>query len=72
MSTVAVIGCGMVGATTAMRIGEARLADRIVLVDNAAGVADAMALDIGQALPATGSDTRVTTGWDAPTPPMSW
>ena len=56
MTTVAVIGAGMVGSSTAMRIGEARLADRIAIVDVREGVAQAMALDITQALAATGND----------------
>ena len=52
----------MVGASTAMRLGELALAERIVLVDVRAGVAQAMALDIAQALPFAGSDTRVEGG----------
>ena len=38
-----------------MRIGEARLADRIAIVDVREGVAQAMALDITQALAAAGN-----------------
>ena len=56
VTTVAVIGAGMVGSSTAMRIGEARLADRIAIVDVREGVAQAMALDITQALAAMGND----------------
>jgi malate dehydrogenase len=41
-----------------MRLGELSLAERIVLVDVRAGVAQAMALDIAQALPFAGSDTE--------------
>jgi malate dehydrogenase len=62
---IGVIGAGMVGSSTAMRIGEARLADEIAIVDVREGVAQAMALDIGQALPAAGSDTRCAAGWEA-------
>jgi malate dehydrogenase len=62
---IGVIGAGMVGSSSAMRIGEARLADEIALVDVRTGLAEAMALDVGQALPAAGSDTRCIAGWDA-------
>jgi malate dehydrogenase len=65
MNVAAVIGCGMVGASTAMRIGEAALCERLALVDVDEGLAQAMALDVGQALPAAGSDTRCAAGWDA-------
>ena len=62
MTKVAVVGAGMVGSSTAMRIGERRLCERLVLVDVVEGVAEAMALDIGQALPLAGSDTLVEGG----------
>ena len=65
MTTVAVIGAGMVGSSTAMRIAEARLADRIAIVDVREGVAQAMALDITQALAAAGNDARCVAGWPA-------
>jgi len=65
VTTVAVIGAGMVGSSTAMRIGEARLADRIAIVDVREGVAQAMALDITQALAAMGNDGRCVAGWNA-------
>ncbi len=64
MTVVGVIGAGMVGSSTAMRIGEAHLASRIGIVDVREGVARAMALDIGQALPSLGSDARVVAGWE--------
>ncbi len=67
MSTIAVIGAGMVGSSTAMRIGEARLADRIAIVDVREGVAQAMALDVTQALAAAGRDARCDAGWPAVT-----
>jgi malate dehydrogenase len=63
VSTIAVIGAGMVGSSTAMRIGEARLADRIAIVDVREGVAQAMALDVTQALAAQGLDARCAAGW---------
>jgi malate dehydrogenase len=52
----------MVGSSTAMRIGEQGLCDELVLVDVVEGIAEAMALDIGQALPFAGSDTLVSGG----------
>jgi malate dehydrogenase len=65
VTRIAVIGAGMVGSSTAMRIGEARLAEEIAIVDVREGLAEAMALDIGQALPAAGSDARCAAGWPA-------
>jgi malate dehydrogenase len=64
---ITVVGAGMVGSSTAMRIGERRLCDELALVDVVEGVAEAMALDIGQALPFAGSDTLVSggTGYEA-------
>ncbi|HET6174609.1 MAG TPA: malate dehydrogenase [Gaiellales bacterium] len=62
MTRVAVVGAGMVGATTAARIAEARLCDELALIDVAGDLARAMALDIGSSLPLLGSDTRLTGG----------
>jgi malate dehydrogenase len=62
MTKITVVGAGMVGSSTAMRIGEQRLCDELALVDVVEGVAEAMALDVGQALPFAGSDTLVTGG----------
>jgi len=62
MTRVAVVGAGMVGATTAARIAEARLCDDVALIDVAGDLARAMALDIGSSLPLLGSDTRLTGG----------
>ncbi len=62
MTKVTVVGAGMVGSSTAMRIGEQRLCEELALVDVVDGVAEAMALDIGQALPFAGSDTLVAGG----------
>ena len=62
MTRVAVVGAGMVGATTAARIAEARLCDHVALIDVAGDLARAMALDIGSSLPLLGSDTTVTGG----------
>ena len=62
MTRVAVVGAGMVGATTAARIAEARLCDDVALIDVAGDLARAMALDIGSSLPLLGSDTTLTGG----------
>src|SRR4051812_2137303 len=62
MTRVAVVGAGMVGATTAARIAEARLCDNVALIDVAGDLARAMALDIGSSLPLLGSDTLLTGG----------
>ena len=58
------IGAGMVGATTAARIAEARLCDEVALVDVQGDLARAMALDIGSSLPLLGSDTSLCGGSD--------
>lgn len=60
MTRVAVVGAGMVGATTAARIAEARLCSHIALIDVAGDLARAMALDIGSSLPLLGSDTTLS------------
>jgi len=62
VTRVAIVGAGMVGASTAMRIAEARLCDELALVDVDGDLARAMALDIGSALPLLGSDTVVRGG----------
>ena len=62
MTRVAVVGAGMVGATTAARIAEARLCDDVALIDVAGDLARAMALDIGSSLPLLGSDTTLSGG----------
>ncbi len=56
--TVAVIGAGNVGATTASRIVDRDLAD-VVLYDVVPGLAEGKALDILQALPLTRSNRTV-------------
>lgn len=62
MTRIAVVGAGMVGATTAARIAEARLCSHIALIDVAGDLARAMALDIGSSLPLLGSDTMLSGG----------
>jgi len=55
---VSVIGAGNVGATTALRIIEANLAD-VVLVDIAERLAQGKAIDISHSAPLVGSDCKV-------------
>ena len=56
---VSVIGAGQVGATTAMRVAEAKLAD-VVLVDIVEGMPQGKALDLVEAAPALGAGAGVT------------
>ncbi|MDI6873141.1 malate dehydrogenase [Candidatus Solincola sp.] len=63
MRKVTVVGAGMVGSTTAMRVAEAGLAD-VALIDIYGDLARGKALDISQALPLTGSPSRVEGGDD--------
>ena len=64
---VTVIGAGNVGATTAMRIAESDVCREVVLVDIAPGLAEGLALDLGQSAPIEGFRTRITgtTGYAA-------
>jgi malate dehydrogenase len=64
---VTVIGAGNVGATTAMRIAESDVCREVVLVDIAPGLAEGLALDLGQSAPIEGFRTRITgsTGYEA-------
>ena len=62
VTRIAVVGAGMVGATTAARIAEARLCSHVALIDVAGDLARAMALDIGSSLPLLGSDTTLSGG----------
>jgi malate dehydrogenase len=55
---VTVIGAGNVGATTAQRIAEAGLAD-VVLVDIIEGLPQGKGLDLAEAAPVVGHDSRV-------------
>src|SRR5437899_12503991 len=56
---VTVIGAGNVGATTAQRIAEAGLAD-VVLVDIVEGLPQGKGLDLAEAAPVVGPDSRIT------------
>lgn len=63
MRKVTVVGAGMVGSTTAMRVAEQGLAD-VALIDIYGDLARGKALDIAQALPLTFSASRVEGGDD--------
>jgi malate dehydrogenase len=64
---VTVVGAGNVGATTAQRIAEAELAD-VVMVDVLADLATGKALDMMEAAPVLGFNSRIQGGGDyAPT-----
>src|SRR5512143_985952 len=56
---VTVIGAGNVGATTVQRIAEAGLAD-VVLVDIVEGLPQGKGLDLAEAAPVVGHDSRLT------------
>src|SRR5512135_3008233 len=58
-SKVTVIGAGNVGATAAQRIAEAGLAD-VVLVDIVEGLPQGKGLDLAEAAPVMGHDSRIT------------
>ncbi len=55
---VTVVGAGNVGATTAQRIAEAGLAD-VVLIDIVEGLPQGKALDLAEAAPVVGHDSRI-------------
>jgi malate dehydrogenase len=57
--TIGVIGAGNVGATLAQRLAEKELARVIALVDVVDGVPQGKALDMAQAAPVYGYDTRI-------------
>ena len=57
---ITVIGAGHVGATTAQRIAEKELANRVVLVDIVEGIPQGKALDQWESAPVEGFDTRMT------------
>lgn len=61
---VTVVGAGMVGATTALRLLEDRVADDLVVVDVIDGLAKAVALDLCQSAPVRGHGTAVRGGSD--------
>jgi len=61
---VTVVGAGMVGSTTALRLLEDGLASRLVLVDVIEGLAKAVALDLAQSAPLRGHGTDIVGGSD--------
>lgn len=63
MSKVSIIGAGNVGATLAMRIAEADLAD-VAMIDIAEGLCIGKALDLTDAAPIAGHNRRITGGSD--------
>ncbi len=66
---ITVIGAGNVGATTAQRLADKELANEVVLVDVVEGMPQGKGLDMYEAAPVEGSDTRVigTNSYDATT-----
>ncbi len=60
MSTVAILGAGPIGASVAQTLARRARVRDVRLVDTAAGVAAGKALDIRQAGPVDGYDTRVS------------
>ncbi|MFI5249127.1 MAG: malate dehydrogenase [Gemmatimonadales bacterium] len=59
VKTITVVGAGNVGATTAQRIAEKHLAQRVVMVDVAEGIPQGKALDQLQSGPIEGFDSDV-------------
>jgi malate dehydrogenase len=57
--TIVVLGAGEIAAATARQLAAARIAGRIVIVDESSSVAQGKALDIAQAAPVDGYDTAV-------------
>lgn len=63
--TVTVVGAGFYGSTTAQRLAEYNIFDKVVLTDIRDGWAEGLALDLNQSRPIEGFETRVvgrTTG----------
>jgi malate dehydrogenase len=63
---ITVVGAGNVGATTAQRLADKELANEVILVDILEGIPQGKALDMYEAAPVEGTDTRVigTNGYD--------
>ena len=64
---ITVIGAGNVGATTAQRLADKELANELVLIDVIEGMPQGKGLDMYEAAPVEGTDTRVigTNSYDA-------
>jgi malate dehydrogenase len=56
---ITVIGAGNVGATSAQRIVDKKLANEVVLVDVIEGMPQGKALDISESAPIEGTDTKI-------------
>src|ERR1051325_3573094 len=63
---ITVIGAGNVGATTAQRISDKELAEQVVLVDVVEGIPQGKGLDMWEAAPVEGTDSRIigTNGYE--------
>lgn len=59
MAKVSIIGAGQTGATTAHFLAQREIAD-LVLVDIVEGMPQGKALDLSEAMPVVGVDTRIT------------
>jgi malate dehydrogenase len=59
-----VVGAGHVGATTAQRLAELGIANEVVLIDIVEGMPKGKALDLWEAAPIVGYDTRLSGGTD--------
>jgi malate dehydrogenase len=57
---VAVVGAGFYGSTTAQRLAEYDIFDEVVLTDIIEGKPEGLALDMSQAAPVEGFETKVT------------
>ena len=57
---VAVVGAGFYGSTTAQRLAEYDIFDEVVLTDIIEGKPEGLALDMNQAAPVEGFETKVT------------
>lgn len=56
---ITVVGAGHVGATTALRLAEKRLANEVVVIDILEGIPAGKALDLWESAPVEGFDCRV-------------
>jgi malate dehydrogenase len=56
---ITVVGAGHVGATTALRLAEKRLANEVVLIDILEGIPAGKALDLWESAPVEGFDCKV-------------
>jgi malate dehydrogenase len=61
---ITVVGAGHVGATTAQRLAELGIANEVVLIDILEGMPKGKALDLWEAAPVVGYDTRLSGGTD--------